>query len=254
MTDNQVWKFLTRFGNPGDVAIIMRETGPGGIGLIGALSIAWKLWRKVPVAKIINKKWFYGMAFQTNRRTLDPRPDSETLVDAVLKNERPSRDGKAVRILDLGVGTGCLLCAIVKNFPNAVGVGIDKSRRACSVARANVKSSGLSDRIEIRRGTFADCDASGFDLIVSNPPYVAAFDFIDAGAKYDPKIALYGGKDGLKFFREIALIKTCAKLYVEIGAGQDSAVKEIFMSEGWKFISDYKDLSGHVRVLYFCLN
>lgn len=212
----------------------------------------------MPVAKIINKKWFYGLQFFTNRWTLDPRPDSETLVEAVLKNERVNY---GVKILDLGTGTGCLLCAIIANIPGSVGVGIDKSFFARRVAMQNVCALGLKNRIKIAKGTFLTPlnENEYFDIIISNPPYIPIGKQVNDGARHDPKIALYGGKDGLKFYRQIAkalhappgvaLGRQC--LYLEIGVGQERNVRRIFKNAGWKFIANYRDLSGRIRVLQF---
>jgi release factor glutamine methyltransferase len=245
MTDNQAFKFLSKFAPPREVQIILKNTHRRGF--LYMIGVAWKMRCNVPIAKITGKKWFYGMEFHTNKHTLDPRPDSETLVDAVLTNERGAR-----KILDMGTGTGCLACAIVKNIPKATGVGIDISRRACRVARKNAKDLGLENRIKIIRGTFSKCDARGFDVIVSNPPYIPVGDSrVNAGAKRDPKIALYGGADGLTYYREIARLETNTKLYLEIGAGQERAVKKIFAGAGWTVISKHKDLSGRIRVLSF---
>ena len=243
MKREKIFNFLTRFAAPRDVKVVMENKK---IDPFNILSVAWRLWRGVPVAKIINKKWFYGLPFYTDRHTLDPRPDSETLIDAVLKDTR----GQKIRILDLGTGTGCLLCALIKNMPGAVGIGIDRSRRARIVARRNVRDLGLEDRIKIVRGTFRNV-GQGFDIVVSNPPYIAEGDVVDRGARHDPGIALYGGRDGLKYYREIARIKTAAKIYVEIGAGQEKAVREIFAAAGRSVATGYKDLSGIVRVLAF---
>ena len=288
----QYFNFLVKFSNPRDVKIVLENKR---VWWWNVLWIAWQLWRGVPVAKIINKKWFYGLPFYTNRHTLDPRPDSETLVEAVLANEKNS-----ARILDLGTGTGCLLCAILKNLPNATGVGIDKSRRALSVAKRNIRALGLSDRAVAVCGKFSmfsqklrsnfchPCEGMDralnrnakhcryknfkdpvpafagmtkkckaffcekyFDIIISNPPYIAVGDVVDRGARHDPKTALYSGADGLKFYHEIAMIRSDAKLYLEIGAGQEKAVRKIFTDAAWRFISKHKDLSGRVRVLVF---
>ena len=239
--------------------------------LFRTIRILWaarQLRRGVPVAKIIGRKWFYGMEFETNRHTLDPRPDSETLVEAVLdyvgaKNIPP------LRILDLGTGTGCLICAIAKNIPNATGVGIDISRGAVRVARRNVARLGLTDRIKITRGDFNKISnlksqiSNDFDIIISNPPYIARGDArVDAGARHDPACALYAGADGLDAYRAIArgarrLLtpggrsrhpthreqssrrgpgrgndKSAGRIFLEIGAGQGDSVREIFAAAG----------------------
>lgn len=245
MTDNQAFKFLAKFATAHDVKIILKNSRRRDF--LYLWQTAWQLRRNVPIAKIIHQKWFYGMPFYTNKHTLDPRPDSETLVDAVLTNEIGAR-----KILDLGTGTGCLLCAVIKNMPNASGIGIDISRGACRVAQKNARDLKLGNRIKIIHSAIAKMPARDFDIIISNPPYIPINDpRVNAGAKHDPKIALYGGIDGLKYYREIAALKTNAKLYIEIGVGQERAVRKIFANAGWKCVSRHHDLSGRVRVLSF---
>ena len=222
----------------------------------------WKIVRKlkrgVPVAKIINKKWFWGLQFYTNRHTLDPRPDTETLVSAVITDA-----GKytAPRILDIGTGTGCIIISLVKSINGATGVGIDKSRRALRVARKNVKQMNLGNLVQIKRGTFDKrMDTWGtFDIIVSNPPYIARNDTrVDDGATHDPKLALYADKNGLAAYESIAKnaknwIVADGKLYLEIGIDQGADIKNIFYKNGWNFVRSENDLSGIERVLVFSM-
>ncbi len=221
---------------------------------------AQQLRRGVPVAKIINEKWFYGLPFYTNRHTLDPRPDTETMVEAVLKAKGKRQKANGIRILDLGTGTGCLICSIIKNLDGASGVGIDKSCGALRVAQKNVKDLGLADRIKIIRGDFTSnlkLHPSSFDIIISNPPYIAPGDArVDAGALHDPKIALYSGHDGLDAYRAIAKnarawLNTGGRIFLEIGAGQGNDVRKIFTDYGWTFAESYKDLGNTERVLEF---
>ncbi|MCL2339023.1 MAG: peptide chain release factor N(5)-glutamine methyltransferase [Proteobacteria bacterium] len=287
---------------------------------------AAQLRRGMPVAKIIGRKWFYGIEFETGRATLDPRPDSETLIDAVLNDYKrgesrlppaggdcrrlrrrggasskklsnnfdekisleeaplrqspaaidtsPLRGGDATpRILDLGTGTGCLICALVANIPGSTGVGMDISHGAVRVARRNVKRLGLSDRIKISKGNFDSIGqgkrqkAKGknalcpmpyaFDIIVSNPPYIAVGDpRVDAGARFDPDVALYAGADGLDAYRAIAmnarkLLARGGRIFLEIGDGMGRAVWEIFESNKWRYMGSHDDLSGTERVLVF---
>lgn len=218
--------------------------------------MARALRRGVPVAKIIHQKWFYGLCFYTNKNTLDPRPDTETLVAAVIA-DNPQRP----RILDLGTGTGCIIISLVKNIYGATGSAMDVSRSAIRVARRNIKNFELSNKIKIVRASFDTPRAvrEKFDIIVSNPPYIAIGDTrVDTGAMHDPKCALYAKNQGLAAYEQIAKnaknwIKSGGKIYLEIGAGQMAAVKKIFESAGWQFNRAEKDLSGITRVLVFTI-
>ncbi|MBQ3785166.1 MAG: peptide chain release factor N(5)-glutamine methyltransferase [Alphaproteobacteria bacterium] len=218
---------------------------------------AYLLRRGIPVAKIIHSKWFYGLEFYTNRHTLDPRPDTETLVETVIKD---CGDNATRKILDLGTGTGCIICALCKNIPNTTGVAIDKSRAALHVAKKNVKKLNLKNQIKLKHDDFSNFKSrEKFDIIVSNPPYIKYGDTrVNDGAKFDPKIALYAKNDGLGAYEEIAknsirLLKPNGKIYVEIGAGQSSQVIKIFEYFGWHFERVEKDLSGINRVLIFTI-
>lgn len=222
----------------------------------------WKIVRKlkrgVPVAKIINKKWFWGLQFYTNRHTLDPRPDTETLVSAVIAD---ADKDTAPRILDIGTGTGCIVISLIKSINGATGVGIDKSRRALRVARKNVKQMNLGNLVQIKRGTFdKKMDTWGtFDIIVSNPPYIARGDNrVDTGARHDPQMALYADNDGYKAYEKIAqnakfALKKGGKIYLEIGVDMGLGVQEIFARHGWEYERSENDLGGVERVLVFTL-
>ena len=187
---------------------------------------------------------------------MDPRPDTETLVAAVIA-DNPQKP----KILDLGTGTGCIIISLVKNIYGATGTAIDVSRGAIRVARRNIKKFDLSNKIKIVHASFDAPRAvrEKFDIIVSNPPYIAIGDTrVDTGAKHDPKCALYAKNQGLSAYEQIAKnarnwIKPNGKIYLEIGAGQMVAVKKIFESAGWQFIRAEKDLSGITRVLVFTI-
>ena len=211
--------------------------------------------RGMPVAKITHSKWFYGMDFYTNRYTLDPRPDTETLVESVIKDIKKTN---TYNMLDLGTGTGCIICALCKNIPNATGVAIDKSKLALRVAKKNVKKFNLTPRIKLKYADFAKYKTNEkFDIIVSNPPYIKYGDIrVNNGAKFDPKIALYAKNNGLGAYEQIAkntknFLKKNGKIYLEIGIGQLKDVKKIFRFYGWDFERMEKDLSGINRVLIF---
>ena len=211
----------------------------------------------MPVSKIIHSKWFYGIEFYTNKNTLDPRPDTETLVEAVIKDctTNENRD-----ILDMGTGTGCIICAICKNVPNTNGVAIDKSRAALRVANKNIKKLRLKDKIKTVHANFSNFKSDKkFDIIVSNPPYIKHGDLrVNIGATFDPKIALYAKNDGFAAYEQIAknakkLLKSDGKIYIEIGVGQSNQIIKIFNLHGWKFERTEPDLSGINRVLIFSL-
>jgi len=252
MTINQAFELLKDAGGI-RAARIITDNLPK-ISWFRAHIIAHRLRRGVPVAKIIHKKWFYGLEFYTNKKTLDPRPDTETLVESVLSDKFT-----APRILDLGTGTGCIIAAIAKNIDSATGTAVDISRGALRVARRNIKKLNLRDRIKIKRGSFANprLTRKKFDIIVSNPPYIAYGDpRVDAGAKHDPHIALYAKNRGMAAYEQIAKnaknwIADGGRLYIEIGAGGEVSVRRVFEYAGWQFIRANKDLSGITRVLVF---
>lgn len=215
---------------------------------------ARKLRRKVPVAKIIGQREFYGLMFETGRATLDPRPDSETMIDALIKTY--PREAK-LKILDCGTGTGCLIAAAAQQFPNAVGTAIDISHSAVRCAARNILRLNLFRRIAVKRRDFAHPLPDMFDIIISNPPYIANGDLrVDAGAAHDPAIALYAGRDGLDAYRALAastpkMLTPDGKVFLEIGKGQKGKVSEIFERAGFRLTDEFRDLSGIIRILVF---
>ena len=209
-----------------------------------------------PVSKILHRKGFYKRDFYTSQDVLDPRPDSETLVEAVLANH-PDRT-QALTILDLGTGSGCLLLSLLDEYPHAKGVGIDSSDRALKVARKNAGKGSRARflhqdwrRLSRKLGTF--------DIIVSNPPYIPTADIahLDKEVKnYDPLCALDGGKDGLDAYKDLAAIlptlcHTQTDIYFEIGKGQQAQVKKIMARNGFHCVRAYQDLGHIIRVLQF---
>ena len=254
MTKNQAFTILQHAGGVRNARIITDNIKK--LTKLRVLWIAHQLRHGVPVAKIIKQKWFYGINFYTNRHTLDPRPDTETLVSAVISDCATNIEPK---ILDLGTGTGCIICALVKNIHGASGIAIDKSRRALRVARRNIRDLKLTDKIKTKRKTFKYKGDFGtkFDIIVSNPPYIAPNDErVNLGATFDPAIALYAKDNGLGAYKTIAKnaikwIKQDGKLYLEIGIDQGTEIKNIFMKNGWDLLRTENDLSGTERVLVF---
>ena len=255
MTINQAFEILKSAGGVRAARVITENTA--NFSTIKIWWMARALRRGVPVAKIIHQKWFYGLKFYTNKHTLDPRPDTETLVSAVI-SDCPT--GTRPYILDLGTGTGCIIAAVVKNIYGANGVATDISRGAIHVARRNIRSLGLTERVRVVRKNFNNphtFDDEQFDIIVSNPPYIATGDVrVDAGAMHDPRRALYAANNGYAAYTAIAKnargwLRNGGKIYLEIGADMGEHVREIFAQQGWKFDRAEPDLSGIERVLVF---
>lgn len=253
MTINQAFEILQNSGGIRAARLITSHYQ--NLGRFRVWRIARQLRRGVPVAKIIHEKWFYALPFYTNHATLDPRPDTETLVSAVLADYAADC---APRVLDIGTGTGCILAAIVHHIPRACGVGIDKSHGAVRVARRNMRTLGLNGRTKILWRDFSHYRPGGtFDVIVSNPPYIARGDTrVNRGAHHDPAMALYADDNGLAAYKMIAprclmWLRTGGRLYLEIGDGQAQSVTDIFTAAGLRFIRSEKDLAGIKRVLVF---
>jgi len=252
MKINQAFTILQRAGGVRAARIITDNNRK--LSRIRVFFIAHQLRRGVPVAKIIHQKWFYGMAFYTDRHTLDPRSDTETLVSAVIADY----GAQAPRILDLGTGTGCILVSLLKNITGAWGVGLDITRGAVRAARHNVMAY-VPERADILRRSYHGADVPGapFDVIVSNPPYIARDDTrVDAGARHDPKTALYAADGGYAEYTIIARnarkwLRPGGRMYLEIGDGMAPRVRGIFTAAGWHFVRAESDLAGITRVLVF---
>ncbi len=211
-----------------------------------------------PVARIVGVKEFWGLPFALSAETLVPRPDTETVVEAALAAIGESRSHERLRIADLGTGTGAILLALLHEWPNATGLGIDIDEGAIETARANAQTLGLADRAQFRRADFAEDMNERFDVVVSNPPYIPSRD-IDALAPevrdFDPRRALDGGDDGLDAYRSIALriprlLREGGVLTVELGIDQAADVRAIFSAvEGLDVAGVRPDLEGIPRAL-----
>jgi release factor glutamine methyltransferase len=206
-----------------------------------------------PVARIIGEKEFWGLSLKVTPAVLVPRPETETVVEAALALvDRTAR----VRIADLGIGSGAILFALLSELPQARGTGIDIVADALDVARANAQQLGIADRVDFALRDFAAAEGA-FDLVVSNPPYVATGDIAGLAPEvreHDPRAALDGGMDGLSAYRAIAvaappLLAPSGQLIVEIGAGQERAVRELFEQAGLAITAVRHDLTGIPRVL-----
>jgi release factor glutamine methyltransferase len=209
-----------------------------------------------PLSRIVGRREFWGIQLMLSPQVLDPRPETETIVEAALRLCRDRRE-EPLRILDLGVGSGALLCALLSEFPHARGVGVDISAGAANVARRNIEACGLSGRAEMRLGHWTSGLEGPFDLIVSNPPYIATADLPGLPREvhdFDPRLALDGGIDGLDAYRSLfpespSLLSADGWLVVEIGAGQAAQVLAIAQQCGLSDVRIDKDLAGHDRVV-----
>lgn len=209
-----------------------------------------------PVQRILGDWEFWGLTLALGPETLIPRPDTETLVEAVLR-ARPDRS-RPWRILDLGTGTGAILLALLSEYPAAFGVGVDLSPGAAAVARANAVSLGLAGRATLMAGSWVQAlsATAPFDMILSNPPYIPDADIDGLApevARFEPRRALAGGADGLDPYRHLArvlppLLAPDGLIGFEHGADQGPAVAGLLRGAGFPAVSTLRDLGGRDRV------
>jgi release factor glutamine methyltransferase len=207
-----------------------------------------------PVSRILGRREFWGLSFLVTPDTLDPRPDSETLVETALGliggDESPL-------LLDLGTGTGCLLIALLHERQDARGIGLDLSQKALEIAKRNAVDLGVDARASFRHGGWSEDLGARFDLVISNPPYIPASDIagLDAEVRdHDPRLALDGGGDGLDAYRAIGialpgLLAPLGHAVIELGQGQGDAVSAIFEAAGLDVSGIVSDLGGVPRAL-----
>jgi release factor glutamine methyltransferase len=208
-----------------------------------------------PVSHILGRKGFWKIMLQVNRDVLTPRPDTETVVEYVL---RDFPESAAWSVLDLGVGSGAILLALLAERPAAKGLGIDVSEDALAVARDNAAQLGLASRVALMRGDWtAGLGDATFDLVVSNPPYIATdvIETLEPEVKdHEPRLALDGGPDGLDAYRLLApeilrVLKPGRPFAVEIGYDQKDAVEALFREAGAFNVHTLRDLSDRDRVV-----
>lgn len=210
-----------------------------------------------PVAKIIGCKPFWKHEFITNAHTLDPRPDSEWLIEAVLKHVPDTE--KPYKFLDCGTGTGCLLLSLLHEYPNATGLGIDQSGNAIEVAERNSEVLGLKKRASFYHLDWTKLDKSLYDIVISNPPYIPTHDIASLMPdvqRYDPVKALDGGSDGLDAYKQLftllnTRLKTHGQYICEIGQGQDADIIALGKNAGFVHQDTLHDLAGIARILVF---
>lgn len=209
-----------------------------------------------PVSRILGRREFFGRPFAVGPSVLDPRADSETLIEAAL-----ALDSRPDRILDLGTGSGCLLLTLLAEIPEAMGVGVDLAESTLDIARLNAGILGLATRAAFIQSNWFDFVEGRFDLIVSNPPYIPTRDIqtlMPDVRDHDPHVALDGGQDGLDDYRAIMaeagdFLTRGGHLLVEIGEGQADAVESLAQDAGLDSEGRHADLSGRERVLTFTL-
>lgn len=211
-----------------------------------------------PLSRILGEREFYGRRFALSAATLDPRPDSETLIEAALGiAEREGWRDKPIHILDIGTGTGCLLLTLLAELPLATGLGTDISGEAIATAKENAAALGLAERSVFEVHDLFEGVEGPFDLVVSNPPYIPSGDIagLDREVRdFDPRAALDGGPDGLNIYRRIAIGLDEVNprwVLVEVGAGQADAValvlQKAFVKTRQAVLSRHSDLGGHIR-------
>lgn len=209
-----------------------------------------------PIARLLGYRDFWGLRFRLSSDTLEPRPDSETIIEEALDQmrKRPKPPG---RILDLGTGTGCLLLALLSEWPDATGLGTDISAGAVRTATGNADANGLGSRASFVQTSWAEGVDERFDLIVSNPPYIASKEIAGLSREvrdHDPSAALDGGEDGLDAYRAILkdlprLLSPGAVAVLEIGAGQERDLRSLAAEHHLFVAGTQRDLGGHVRAI-----
>ncbi len=209
-----------------------------------------------PVSRILGRREFWGLDFGIGSAVLDPRPETEILVEAAIEALGGRRRAR-LRILDLGTGSGAILGALLAHFPNASGIGVDVSEAACRVARNNLERLGFRFRAGICCANWGDALGGKFDLIAANPPYVASRTLAGLAPEvraYDPKLALDGGEDGYAAYREIVpslarLAAPASLVALEVGASQADEVAALVASAGLADLAIRRDLGGQPRVV-----
>lgn len=232
------------------------------VGKVEKMAVNASLMRRLdhePVSRIIGEREFFGRGFAVSADVLDPRADTETLIEQVLDVAKIL--GSRLRIADAGTGSGAIIATLLAELPKATGTAIDISAPALAVARSNAHRLAVSDRVEFVQASWLEGVSGPFDVIVSNPPYIETrvIDQLSPEvARFDPHIALDGGNDGLDAYRAIIpqaieRLTSGGYLCLEIGAGQADAVLELMadagFSDGGTVAERRFDLSGHVRVV-----
>lgn len=213
-----------------------------------------------PVGRLLGRRAFWGMDLALNEATLEPRPDTETLVETALRLAGKHRTQEAGRVLDLGTGTGAILLALLQEWPKATGLGIDCAGRAIEQAALNAATLGLASRAAFRLGNWLEGVTERFDVIVSNPPYIPSAEIgglMPEVRLFDPLAALDGGADGLDPYRLLApllpsVLVPGGWVFFEVGQGQAQDVASFLEKAGLTALEIVDDLAGIARCVAAC--
>ena len=207
-----------------------------------------------PIAYLLNKKFFWKSEFCVNKNTLIPRPDTEIIIEQILK---VTKNKNYLRMLDIGVGSGCILLSILKERKNFYGTGIDISKNSLKISKINAKKLFVAERVKFYKSDVDKFAQGKYDLIVSNPPYIKKNDlkYLESDIlKFEPKLALDGGLDGLSVIRKVIkksseLLKKNGKFILEIGSDQKNKVIKLLNNRGFYINSTIKDLAKNDRCI-----
>jgi release factor glutamine methyltransferase len=207
-----------------------------------------------PIAYLLNKKFFWKSEFYVNKNTLIPRPDTEIIIEQILK---VTKNKNYLRILDIGIGSGCILLSILKERKNYYGIGIDISKDSLEISKINAKKLLVEERIKFYKSDVDKFAQGKYDLIVSNPPYIKKnnLKYLERDVlEFEPKLALDGGLDGLSVIRKVIkksseLLKKNGKFILEIGFDQKSKVIKLLKNKGFYINSTIKDFAKNDRCI-----
>ena len=210
--------------------------------------------KRKPIAYLIGKKEFWKYEFSITKDVLIPRPDTEIIIDQTLKL---TKNKSGLKILDIGIGSGCVLLSILKERKNFYGTGIDICKKTLNICKVNLNKLDLFDRVKLYKSDIDNFNHGKYDLVISNPPYIKKFDlkYLDRDVyDYEPKLALNGGLDGLKYIKKIILnssnfLKRKGILILEIGFDQTEKVKKILRENGYYIRDVVRDLAKNYRCI-----
>ena len=237
--------------------LLINEQAISYINLKRFKKIIYRRSKKEPIAYIFNKKEFRSKDFYVVKNSLIPRPETELLIDPIIKKFK----GKSIYFLDMGVGTGCIMLSILSELNNSRGLGIDICNKAISVAKINLETMKLNKRARLKCRSIDTIYNKKFDLIVSNPPYIVKREINQLSEdikKFEPQKALDGGHDGLDVIRKVIyksknILKLNGILALEIGTGQYISVLQILKQNGFREFKKIKDYKDNVRCIFSTL-